>query len=185
MEGSYNRSIPRGTTILAAASDGVGYVPTARPVTKVKTPSFKAPKTIGKKPAMITGKGKIKSAVMPTGSQPSPQPTAMTSKRSKKKLRAGGPGSGRKAGNGLDKTHQWSQSKVTGEHLLKSKGGPVGQSAGTYARVGTQSFGSYKVAPDKEYKAETFGNAKGTSYHPSLDEAKDAAEKRFASTRNK
>jgi hypothetical protein len=57
---SYDESIPRGTTLgnlSASAPDGSSFTPAARPVVSVKTPSFKAPKTIGKKPAVIA-KGK-------------------------------------------------------------------------------------------------------------------------------
>lgn len=92
-----------------------------------------------------------------------------------KKLQAGGPGSGRKPGNGLDKTHQWTVSKSTDEHLLKSKGGPVGYSAGTYARVADEGKSGFS--------ARTFGSKGATTMHPSLEEAKDAAEKRVAANR--
>lgn len=79
--------------INASASDGVGYTPKARPTIAVKTPSFKAPKVIGKKPAMITG-SKVKAAVMPTASVPAVE--GPSNIQSKKKIKAGGPGSGRK-----------------------------------------------------------------------------------------
>ena len=84
---SYDVSVPRGTTIAnlsASAPDGSGFTPAARPVTPVKSPSFKAPKTIGKKPAVIA-KGK--------------------------KVTAGGPGSGRHGAEGVLAKHGWSVTK--------------------------------------------------------------------------